>query len=188
MFVGLIGPEGAGKTTAANILCDMGYTRLAFAEPLKRMLNAIGVPQAHTHGTPDQKAAPLDLLCGHSARHAMQTLGTEWGRNCIGEDFWLQAWQGMAAAAGTPRIVADDVRFPNEARAIRRTFGGVVICIVRDKAQFERVPQHPSEDFAAIPHDAVIVNDGSLDFLRASLGHKLTHLKDLRTVAFDDAA
>lgn len=152
---------GAGKTTAANaIMRAHNVTRVPFAAPLKLMLEAVGVPLANLYGDQDDKAKPLDVLCGKSARHAMQTLGTEWGRQCIGPDFWARAWCSVAAQH-PEGVVADDVRFPNEAEAIR-SLGGLVICIVPSKFAGAHVKTgHASEDFAKIPRDALIVNDGS---------------------------
>lgn len=134
------------------------------------MVLALGIDQRHVYGTPADKEEPLHIFGGKSARHAMQTLGTEWGRNCIGPEFWAQAWRVKAAAhlsAGIP-IVADDVRFPNEVAAIR-AMGGKVYCIVRSISDFERKPRHASEDFAALEHDKLIINEGSLEALHRAL-------------------
>lgn len=164
--IGLCGPEGAGKSAAAKMLADRGLTVLPLAAPLKRMLAAIGLPPESLYGTPDQKATPLAALCGHSARHAMQTLGTEWGRKCIGENFWCDAWRALAAQHAA--VVADDVRFQNEVAAVRG-LGGKVICIVRHKDDFKRIPRHPSENFQALQYDTIIVNDGTLADLERKL-------------------
>ena len=166
-IIGLAGPEGAGKTTVARILegCH-GYSRVPFAAPIKKMIRALGVDWRHTNGTPEEKAAPLAIFGGKSARHAMQTLGTEWGRQCIGPDFWCGAW--AAEAARHDLIVADDVRFPNEADRVR-AMGGVVWCIVRSHDDLRRVPQHASEDFAAVRADEIIVNNGTIAALEEKL-------------------
>lgn len=169
--IGIIGPEGAGKTTAARILeCVHGYQRVPFAAPLKRMIEALGVDPKHLYGTPADKAAPLAIFGGKSARHAMQTLGTEWGRVCIGDGFWGDAWE--VEADKYSRVVADDVRFPNEAERMRRR-GGIVICIVRGAADATRKPRHASEDFLAVPFDHVVVNDGTVEQLADALAHIL---------------
>lgn len=162
MLLGLCGPEGAGKSTVARLLQDrFAFSVHPFAAPLKKMIEALGVPRGHLYGTPEEKEAPLDLFCGRSARHAMQTLGTEWGRQCIGADFWLSAWSAtLPADAGG--IVADDVRFPNEA-ALIQSKGGAVLCVTRREA--EREVKHASENWRAIPSDFEIANDGSLDDL-----------------------
>lgn len=161
MLIGLCGPEGAGKSTAARILSEeTGIPIVPFAAPLKRMLAAAGVPDCNLYGTPAEKAAPLDMLCGKSARHAMQTLGTEW-RDMIGRDLWLRMW---LAAAGKAAI-ADDARFSHEATAIRNR-GGIVIRVIRSADDMIRAPRHASEDFRAVPADAEIVNDGDEAALR----------------------
>lgn len=165
--IGLIGPEGAGKSTCAAILEGRhGYARLPFAAPLKRMIAALGVHDRHLYGTPEDKAAPLAIFGGKSARWAMQTLGTEWGRECIGAGFWGDVWESQAG--GLERVVSDDVRFPNEAERVRR-MGGVVLCVVRSPDDFNREPRHASEDFAAVKFDALVVNDGSIERLAVQL-------------------
>lgn len=127
--VAFTGKAGAGKSTAANYLVRKhGYTRVRFAGPLKAMMRAIGLSDAEIEG--DLKETPCALLQGKTPRHAMQTLGSEWGRDSIGPDFWIGLWRAEAervlAAGG--RIVVDDCRFPNEAAAVR-ALGGRVIAV-----------------------------------------------------------
>jgi len=65
----------------------------------------------------DKKEVPHPLLCGMTTRHAMQTLGTEWGRKLIGKDLWvlqLQRRLEKLVDAGVRTIVVDDLRFMNE--------------------------------------------------------------------------
>lgn len=135
------------------------------------MLASLGVDDRHLYGAPEEKEQPLDLLCGCSARTALQRLGTEWGRNLIGEDIWLKAWEHALETEADPDdiVVADDVRFGNEVDAIERR-GGLLLCVVRGRSDFQRVPRHASEDFAALgPFNEIIVNDGSLFALERRL-------------------
>jgi hypothetical protein len=144
---------------------------LPFAAPLKRMLASLGVDDRHLYGSPEDKMQPLDLLCGRSARAALQYLGTEWGRNLIGDDLWLNAWRHAldTECDSDDVIVADDVRFSNEAEAIEQR-GGLLLCIVRSRDDFARIPKHASEDFAALgPFNDIIVNDRSLFALERRL-------------------
>lgn len=125
VIIGFAGRAGAGKTTAATHLVEHhGFERVRFAGPLKSMMRALGCTEQEVDGA--RKELPCDLLGGRTPRQAMQWLGTEWGREMIAPDLWTRAWE--YAAAGRPRVVVDDVRFPNEVEAVRR-LGGVVILI-----------------------------------------------------------
>lgn len=74
-------------------------------------------------------------------RRIMQRIGTEWGRDTQGEDFWVDMWD--AKAHGCNRVVSDDVRFPNEAERIRSKGGFIMGIFGRDAAALD----HPSERF-----------------------------------------
>jgi len=120
-IIGLTGKAGSGKSTVAHILVnDYGFIRVKMAGPLKSMLRAIGLTDAHIEG--ELKEVPCPMLCGQTPRYAMQTLGTEWGRDIIGNDFWTNAWRESVWAAceyAEPAgIVCDDVRFANEVAAV----------------------------------------------------------------------
>lgn len=134
-LIAFTGPAGCGKSTAAEALVEMGWARVKFADPLKNMLRALyyscGIEdtafiEARIEG--EMKEEPDPLLRGRTPRWALQTLGTEWGRNLISEDLWTAAWRNKVnglLAEGVD-VVADDCRFPNEAEAVRRLGGKVV--------------------------------------------------------------
>ncbi len=124
--IALTGLAGSGKSTASKYLVEKhGYQLVKFAGPLKDMLRAIGLSEAQIEGA--LKEEPCRLLQGETPRYAMQTLGTQWGRECIGSSFWLFLWEDAVLkildAGG--RVVVDDCRFPNEADEVRK-LGGVV--------------------------------------------------------------
>lgn len=122
-IIGLSGPAGSGKSTAAKYLVHRhGFTLVKFATPLKNMLRAIGLTEREIEG--DLKDIPSDKLCGRTPRYAMQTIGTEWGRNTIEDKFWTTLWQ--AEARRYARVVCDDCRFDNEAEVVRN-MGGVIV-------------------------------------------------------------
>lgn len=133
-LIGLIGRKGAGKDTAAEVLLERGYQNVKFAGALKSMLRELLSYQGATKEDIDRmvegemKEVPTDLLDGQSPRFAMQTLGTEWGRNLIGSDFWV----GTAIRRASDHYtVVTDVRFPNEKQAIEAN-GGVCFGIEAD--------------------------------------------------------
>jgi hypothetical protein len=124
--IALTGLAGSGKSTASKYLVEKhGYQLVKFAGPLKDMLRAIGLSEAQIEG--ELKEEPCEWLQGATPRHAMQTLGTQWGRDCIGRSFWIELWvrrvNQIIAEAG--RVVVDDCRFHNEADEVRK-LGGVV--------------------------------------------------------------
>lgn len=159
-FIAFTGLATCGKTTAASALCDTRhqFKRVAFADPLKAMVAVL------TEET-DKDARPPEL-CGRSVREAYQLLGTEWGRNMIGEDVWLRAAHRRftrhlqhirdGALGG---LIVDDCRFANEAKLVRE-LGGIVVRIVRPGLT---AMLHASElGFEDDLVDHVIYNDGEL--------------------------
>lgn len=131
-------------------------TVVSLAAPLKAMLRALGVPEECLTGSLADKERPLDVLCGRSARHAMQTLGTEWGCETMHANLWLRTWQEQAVRACTDHpyslIVVDDVRFENEA-AYLRELGAVVVRLFRGSIGYEG--SHASEAGAVTYHAGV---------------------------------
>lgn len=133
-LIGLSGAAGSGKSTAASYLNEAhGYQRKRFAQPLKDALRRMLIEALVDDHTiermieGDLKEVPARVLLNKTPRQAMQTLGTEWGRNCIGDDFWVNL---MRHALDTSKrgalIVIEDVRFDNEA-ALIRAYGGKII-------------------------------------------------------------
>lgn len=139
-FFVFTGRAQSGKTTSARFLMNRGFRLISFADPLKRMLQAITL-------VTDKHSRP-PVLCGKSIREAYQTLGTEWGRKQIGEDIWVNcAAESVKNAVNeyyegfNHGIVIDDCRFDNEAEAMKQ-LGATIIKIERDQAE---VMEHESE-------------------------------------------
>lgn len=154
LVLGLYSPvPGSGKSTFAQALLEDGFVRVPFAGTLKAMarllLEAIGYgPELVDELLSVRKEVPLDALDGVTTRHLLQTLGTEWGRQLIHPEVWLRCWQGQVErhlAAGVS-VVADDVRFANEAQAIEEMPGGVMVRIRRPTGPIDAaVLAHASE-------------------------------------------
>lgn len=171
MIIALTGLAGAGKSTAAAELARLGFVRIRFADPLKSMLRALGLGHEEIEGSLKEK--PCALLGGATPRHAMQTMGTEWGRKCMDPDFWVRLWQESALAAlreGAKGIVAEDCRFENEAQAAWR-LGGQIWRVARPGLE---AGSHESErGQAAIIPDHILRNDAGLDELRRAVQAQL---------------
>ena len=159
--IGISGPAGSGKSTAADLLIERhGYVRVKFAAPLKAMCRAVGMSEEQIEGS--LKEVPSRLLQGRTPRYVMQTLGTEWGRKTIGENLWIDLWTDSVSACLDQggRVVCDDVRFANEALAVLKLGGA----IYRLQGRGGIPGAHESErgDFMA---QRIIANDGSQDEL-----------------------
>lgn len=160
-LIALTGAAGSGKSTAASYLVEHhGYVRVRFAQPLKDMMAALGLDERHIEG--DLKQTPMEELSGQTPRYAMQTLGTEWGRNCMGDDFWVNLWRQDALRH--ERVVVDDCRFPNEAEAIH-ALGGKIIKIT---GRGGIAGAHASEAGCGVS-DGQVTNDGCVVDLYAGV-------------------
>ena len=171
-FTGLV---GSGKTTAARHLVEAhGFTLVKFAGPLKSMMRCLGLGEREIEG--DLKEQPCDLLGGATPRHAMQTLGTEWGRNLIHSNLWVNAAMASADAvfAQGGRVVIDDMRFANEAQAVIAS-EGCIIHVLRPGAGL--AGGHPSEG-AQLPFHHCLHNISDIEAFKASLDLLVDFISD----------
>lgn len=124
--VAFTGLAGSGKSTAADYLVSLGYQRVKFAGPLKAMMRAMGLSEDHIEGP--LKELPTPLLAGKTPRYAMQTIGTDWGRDMIGPTLWTGLWHATVSDVLDygGRVVCDDCRFPNEVEVVRGVGGRVL--------------------------------------------------------------
>ncbi len=173
MILGICGPKGSGKSTLQEQLIKRNYLKEDFADPIKRMLYQLVTSQgcnleiAYRMFWGDLKEQPSEYLEGQSSRWAMQSLGTEWGRELIGWDLWINVWKRRIKnfEPGTP-ICTADMRFLNEARAIR-SFSGKLILVYRDGCDSG---EHPSErEYLLIQHDIKIYNDSTPEHMLQQL-------------------
>lgn len=174
--IGITGYAQSGKDTAAGFLMERGFTRLSFAEPLREAVYALN-PILDTYG-PSQGDATVrfarvqdvvDRLGYEQAkklypeyRELLQRFGTDVGRNLFGEGFWVDRVTDKLAPGAN--YVIPDVRFPNEALAVRR-FGGTVWRVNRPGVG--AINTHISDTgIDSLVIDGVIPNTGSLDHFR----------------------
>lgn len=174
VLIAFTGPAGCGKTTAAKYLVwQHGFVRVRFADPLKRMLAVLGLSESELDG--DAKERPSEILCGQTPRWAMQSLGTEWGRDCISNDLWTHAWKRECERIGGD-IVVDDCRFQNEADVIAKD-GGLIVRIIgrATKIAGDHISEH-----GEIPARVLITNDGTLEDMQKQIDDLMRDLSWVR--------
>jgi len=129
VIIGLCGAAGAGKNTVAARLAFYGYRWIAFADPLYAAVSEItglSVDQLQDRSLKEKSLGWIDS----SPRKLLQTLGTDWGRNMIHNEIWVMATMQRIDSHPAVNYCITDVRFPNEAAAIKAR-GGVVWRVVR---------------------------------------------------------
>lgn len=175
-LVGIYAPvRRSGKGTVGDVLVeDYGFTRVQFSAPIKFMWSALagyaGLDELDVSRTleGDLKEVPLSEVGLLSFRRFANDVGDYWGREHVDKAFWLGLWQRVAShvVRSGGRVVADDLRYPNEFDLIKR-LGGVVLCVKRPLDNGGRESEWPSEGLLGKhPFDDVIMNDGTTEELR----------------------
>lgn len=118
IVVGLLGRAGSGKSTAGAYLEKRyGARRYSFAAPLKDITKHVfAFSEAQVRGTQADKEA-VDKRYGISPREALIRLG-DGARHILWDAIWLDACLKRIFADKPKLAVIDDVRYPNEARAV----------------------------------------------------------------------
>lgn len=147
-LIGITGYLRTGKDSVAKLLVDeFGYTKLAFADPLREMalaidpyISLIGVPEGLGLAPFENRlySELIDMIGYETAksipdfRRFLQRLGTDGVRNVLGDSTWvdLAVKRARSILRDGGRVVFSDVRFPNEANAIH-TLGGAVWRTIR---------------------------------------------------------
>jgi hypothetical protein len=192
LLLGFAGLKGSGKDTAADLVAKHfpanTVARVAFADPLKRMALAAGYPE-HVLWGPTEARAWVHPQTGVSARRFLQVMGTEAGRG-LSPTIWIDLFRatfaqiqslsgayertlGFVPSAAAPPIqlvLVTDVRFANEAEALPK-LGGRVLLIQRPG--IDTGDPHESERWARedAPRtvDWQIPNDGTLRDLETQM-------------------
>lgn len=171
-LIGITGRARAGKDTIASHLVERhGYTRMAFADPIRDMLAVLGVDGDHMNTYKEEIIPHL----GISYRYLAQTLGTEWGRQLHGTDFWVNVLdrRKVTLHPHAQRIVISDVRFNNEARYICQS-GGTLWHVERPDLN-EAVSSHVSENGVSSKYINARLINHSIPELREAIDLALGH-------------
>ena len=187
LLLGLTGHTGAGKDTVGDLLVAAGWHSNSFAAALRveiaehwhidpRLLSEHATKEQPTPALAAGMVHQADWLRwaayqGHSltaprsprwalqqwATYRRQHSATHWVEHVL---VWLAILQHNRPLAS---CVVTDVRFVNEAEALRNC-GGRIVRVVRPRGTTQLAPDtasHESEGHTRIEADAEIVNDGT---------------------------
>jgi len=165
MIIGFAAKKGSGKDLIAQHLVEKyNFKRYAFGDPVKDVCKILfGFSDEQLFG---DKKEIRDNTLGIRPRDAFQKIDTEFGRKYIHNLFpllemkhgelWIEIFKRNYNK--NQNIVISDVRFPNEAKAIRE-LGGVIIYI---DSKYSKEDTHESE-FLNFDYDYRIMNYGTKD-------------------------
>lgn len=175
-IIGLSGYAQSGKDTLAGFLIEEhGFERVAFADALRDMLYALNpltwayAPAGVTDRVYDTETVQVIVdkhgwewaKASSGVRELLQRLGTEAGRQVLGENIWVETALKKVQPGG--RYVFTDCRFQNEAEAIC-TAGGLMVRIERPGCA--PVNAHPSETaLDGFDFDVYVGNTGTVEDL-----------------------
>lgn len=137
MKISISGPAGAGKDYLADALRKnkLGYrfTRMALADPMKQIVaDVLGVTVDEVN---HRKLHDVKL------RRALQILGTEMGRDCLGPNVWvnklLRDVRKLEEESPGLGVIVTDCRFPNEFDALK--LAGFLMVDVACPDEFHRL-------------------------------------------------
>lgn len=141
MIIGLVGFKQVGKSTAAKHLEGRGFVRINMKDALvaeikKNFPDLLREIFTHTdlygdlENHPDlQSTDDLFEFKPPLMRALMQNYGTEVRRG-DNDSYWTDQWKEAVENCSSSHIVVDDVRFLNEAEAVKEQ-GGIIVRLTR---------------------------------------------------------
>jgi len=162
LIIGFGHRKQRGKDTCADYLVKTrGFTKKSLADSLRVAAVAIfGIPMEDFLDPMIKEQ--INPKWNMSPRQILSLMGTEGMRNVFGEDIWVDSLFN-SLDKDTKLLVVPDVRFPNEARAIKER-NGYVIRVDREHEEDES--KIHSSDLALLDYkdwDFIVDNNMSFD-------------------------
>jgi hypothetical protein len=186
MVIGICGLIGSGKGTVGDILSEVGFNKISFADKLKDGVSEIfGWDRQLLEGDTDEsrqwREERDEFWSSETDEHitprlVLQLFGTDCMRNGFYDGVWVSLVKQKLLSEPETNWVIPDVRFENEVDMIR-SIGGQVWEVRRngdprwlvdyETTGKEPTDIHPSEwRWVKARKDHVIQNDSTIDDLR----------------------
>jgi hypothetical protein len=143
MIIGLGYKARSGKDTIAEYLVRVyGFRRVAFADSLKEACRQIfSFTDEQLYG---DKKEVVDSYWEVTPRYVLQKVGTECMREGYDKDIWIKSVEKKIRDSKDNWVITD-MRFPNEAEAVKR-WGGFLVRVDRpNSGATGGIVSHPSE-------------------------------------------
>ena len=163
VIVGLCGCARCGKDTAAKLLIEKGWRRVAFADALKADIIYALTRATKKAYVPREDHPSWKMFEDPASKEKFRPLMVEYGRamRAIKADYWVQRLL-RDYLRGAGKFVITDVRYANEANWIRER-GGKVIRVVRPG--FEPVNAEELASLKLVSADFEVLNDSTPEVL-----------------------
>jgi len=184
MILGLTGLKGSGKDTAAKYLVEKhGWVNVKFADTLKNMIRLMlseaqyskEMIERYVEG--DLKETPLGGVFGtRDCRHLMVTLGTEWGRDLVSPNIWIDIARAKIEGhiANGKNVVITDLRFANEL-ALLKSMDAITARVERG---LTNTSNHPSETFISqMDVGYILQNNKTIEHLHSAIARLVDFAK-----------
>lgn len=188
MIIGLKGAKGSGKdTVAAYLIKEHGFSRRAFADPLKRSVAALlNIPYSEIDKWKDDPRIFVSVVRQYETdgpetmytqtfREFLQREGDEATMGVFGENFWLDYTLPLDGYYSGKNIVVTDARFESNARRIRAC-GGFVVQIRRPGFEDPNDTHRGEKPFPLSMVDYSLINNKELDGLYRDVEEMLDEL------------
>ena len=165
-LIGLCSKARHGKDTVADYLIEKdNFTKASFAFGVKQFaVRHFDLEPEEVFGDKTKKSRWILQAIGNGCREE------------FGKDIWIEKL--LKHIAGVEKVVISDVRYRNEAHAIKARDGYVIKIVRPDAPEIECGADHPSEmEQDDIVSDFTVYNDGTLAQLYSRIDGILSLIK-----------
>lgn len=201
-IIGITGLAGSGKDTFYKLVCaGLDFDRIALADPLKALVFSRG-QNAQYLESPQHYYEFFGVEKSPETRTALQLIGTEYYRDRIDPCFWIDIALSeirRRAARGAVSIAITDVRFEDEAQAIRGNEAWMRQFYAKRRAELKNTQrdiewrmthtwneQHPHYGHGCLPPIGTFATIIRIERFHLQIGAAHSHASEIQRFDVDD--